>query len=164
MRIPFAALAIMFALTAACGRASEQERLARPQNQASDAIETAAAEASSDRAKDREAQASLRNTLTSAKAIYTENKSYSGVTLSKLARFEPSLTFVEDVSTGPKVVAIDVVSPQVFVAAAMSETNTCFAIRSEEAMGGGLSYAQRSGRSCRTALFTKDDFSPMGWV
>src|SRR5581483_1692650 len=45
------------------------------------------------RAQERAAQSSLRNTLTSAKAIFTDNEDYSAATVSALTSAEPSLTF-----------------------------------------------------------------------
>src|SRR5438046_10130246 len=47
------------------------------------------------RAQDRAAQSSLRNTVTSAKAIFTDNEDFSSATTAALQSAEPSLTFVE---------------------------------------------------------------------
>src|SRR3954453_3726945 len=46
------------------------------------------------RAQDRAAQPSLRNTVTSAKAIFTDNEDYSAATTTALGSAEPSLTFL----------------------------------------------------------------------
>ena len=46
------------------------------------------------RAQDRAAQSSLRNTVTSAKAIFTDNEDFSSATTAALQSAEPSLTFV----------------------------------------------------------------------
>src|SRR3954471_7819414 len=54
------------------------------------------------RAQDRAAQSNLRNTVTSAKAIFTDSEDYTGATAAELTSGEPSLTFSDDVvSTGP---------------------------------------------------------------
>src|SRR3954447_11303466 len=46
------------------------------------------------RANDRAAQSSLRNALTAAKTIYTDNQDYTQADATKLATVEPSLSFV----------------------------------------------------------------------
>src|SRR5207302_5727587 len=48
------------------------------------------------RAQDKVAQTSLRNSLSDAKVIYTNNNSYSGATNVGMAAAEPALSFVED--------------------------------------------------------------------
>src|SRR5947207_16024947 len=45
------------------------------------------------RANDRAAQSSLRNALTSAKTIFTDQQDYSAATDTELLAVEPSLTF-----------------------------------------------------------------------
>src|SRR3979409_658814 len=45
------------------------------------------------RAQDRAAQSSLRNTVTAAKAIFTDNEDYTAADVSTLSSGEPSLTF-----------------------------------------------------------------------
>ena len=46
------------------------------------------------RAQDRAAQSSLRNTVTAAKAIYTDDEDYADATTVALTASEPSLAFV----------------------------------------------------------------------
>jgi type IV pilus assembly protein PilA len=46
------------------------------------------------RAQDRAAQSGLRNTVTAAKAIFTDNEDYTGADNTALASAEPSLQFV----------------------------------------------------------------------
>src|SRR5579859_6132902 len=46
------------------------------------------------RAQDRAAQSSLRNALTAAKTIYTDQSSYGQATSTDLPAIEPSLTYV----------------------------------------------------------------------
>jgi type IV pilus assembly protein PilA len=59
------------------------------------------------RAQDRAAQSNLRNTVTAAKAIFTDKEDYSDATVAALTAGEPSLTFgtddsdsADDVSVG----------------------------------------------------------------
>src|SRR3954465_4707477 len=47
------------------------------------------------RAQDRASQSSLRNALTNAKAIYTDNGPFRDATVAALTAAEPSLTFVD---------------------------------------------------------------------
>src|ERR671914_2926356 len=46
------------------------------------------------RAQDRAAQSSLRNTVTSAKALFTDNEDYAAATVAALTAAEPALQFV----------------------------------------------------------------------
>ena len=83
------------------------------------------------RAQDRAAQSGLRNALTNAKAIYTDNSDYSGVTEAAMDAAEPSLDFLTnagDDSTGPKVISFSA-SGQTFSAAALSDSGKCFWIK-----------------------------------
>src|SRR5437867_3976994 len=48
------------------------------------------------RAQDRAAQSSLRNTVTAAKAIFTDKEDYSGADNTALTSNEPSLSFSAD--------------------------------------------------------------------
>src|SRR6476619_7265117 len=52
------------------------------------------------KAKDRAAQSSLRNALTSAKTLYTDSSSYLTATPAALNGVEPSLTFQTNASDG----------------------------------------------------------------
>ena len=78
------------------------------------------------RAQDRAAQSSLRNALTAAKTIYTDNSSYSTATAANLPGIEPSLTYSADVaSTGAKNVSV-LPEDTVWSAAALSKSGKCF--------------------------------------
>src|ERR1051325_2815741 len=61
------------------------------------------------RANDRAAQSSLRNALTSAKTLFTDNQDYSAAPVAALGGVEPSLTFVAAAtnSTKAKEVSVD---------------------------------------------------------
>src|SRR5437764_69657 len=102
------------------------------------------------RAQDRAAQSSLRNTVTAAKTIYTDKEDYAdavaGVNNSgggALDTSEPSLTpflTAATASTGPKAISVgsDALvnnkSPG-FVAAALSDSGTCWFIHDSVAPG-----------------------------
>jgi type IV pilus assembly protein PilA len=81
------------------------------------------------RAQDRQAQSALRNAFSAAKAIRTNNDSYSTANAAGLAALEPALTFVDDpaVSDQPNEVsvALDLLGPGWGVAA-LSRSGTCF--------------------------------------
>src|SRR5918995_5634225 len=84
-----------------------------------------------ERAQNRAAQSSLRNTLAAAKTSYTDTSDYSGVTTTGLEAIEPSLDFVVADSTGPTEVSIAVgnvtgTDQQQWGGAAMSESGTCY--------------------------------------
>lgn len=79
------------------------------------------------RANDRAAQTGLRHTLTNAKAIYSDDDSFTNATPVGLHQIETALTFATGVSTGPKVISVDNAAQQ-FVAAAKSSTGLCYVI------------------------------------
>ena len=102
---------------------------------------------SQNKAKDRSAQSSLRNTLTAAKSIYTDTDDYTKVVYNTtLPAAEPSLTYVASgtASADPKTVSINAASSTVFYAAAMSKSGTCFYIKDD--INAGTSYS--SGTTC----------------
>ncbi len=105
---------------------------------------------SQNKAKDRSAQASVRNTLTSAKTIFTGASDYTQATLGALSAVEPSLTFLTTDSTGPKVVSVSGASASVFYAAAMSDSGTCFYVKDDltPTAGDGTTYAQSTTAAC----------------
>jgi len=73
-----------------------------------DAIERAASTSqwARSRAWDPAAQSSLRNALAAAKTIFTDQDTYSDVTVKLMAQTEPSLTFVDTASSGPNVISV----------------------------------------------------------
>jgi len=104
-----------------------------------------------DKAKDRSAQSSVRNTLSAAKVLYADKGSYDEATAANLQAAEPSLTFNDDVtaSTGPKIVSVDG-SADLFYAVALSKTGDCWAIR-DNAAGPGTQFAQVVAGACTAA-------------
>jgi type IV pilus assembly protein PilA len=81
------------------------------------------------RAQDRAAQSSLRNTVTAAKAIFTDRETYSDASAAALQSGEPALTFQAGASTGQNVVSVDSSSASVFWAAVLSKSGTCWYVR-----------------------------------
>ena len=83
------------------------------------------------RAQDRAAQSSLRNTVTSAKVLYTDNEDYTVATDVALGPVEPSLSFVATgvASTDPNIVSVSPTSASEFHAAVLSKSGTCWYIR-----------------------------------
>ena len=81
------------------------------------------------RAQDRVAQSSLRNALSAAKVIFTDNNTYTGANNTGLAAVEPALSFVEDpnASTGPRIVSAKEAA-STWGAAVLSDSGSCFFI------------------------------------
>src|SRR3982750_1442136 len=75
-----------------------------------------------ERANNRAAQSSLRNALTAAKTLFTDNNDYTPAGNTALAGVEPSLTFVDNTtpSSGAKVVSVKAVSATQWDAAVLS--------------------------------------------
>lgn len=100
------------------------------------------------RAQDRSAQSNVRNALTNAKGIYTDNEDYQDADTTALAAAEPSLTFVAGGvnSTAPKEVSVASPSATRVVLVVRSNTGTCFAMQDQVGAGGpGTEYATVSG-------------------
>ena len=119
------------------------------------------------RANDRAAQSSLRNGLTAAKVIFTDEQDYTKATVASLALEEPAITFQAASSTGPKVVSVQ--SPPAVAAlwhaAAFSKSGTCFRIKDDSsAGGGGTTYSKTTGATAATCAFdTAASYSANGW-
>jgi type IV pilus assembly protein PilA len=102
------------------------------------------------RAQDKAAQSSLRNALTNAKGIYTDQDSYgasSAALVTGLTAAEPSLTFQTAASTGAKIVSVDVRSTTSVVMSAKSSSGSCFAI-GDAANGPGTMFANLGAVGC----------------
>jgi type IV pilus assembly protein PilA len=107
------------------------------------------------RAQDKAAQSSLRNALTNAKGIYTDQDSY-GTTASLvtgLTAAEPSLQFTSSPSTTAKMVSVNVISTTGVAMAAKSSSNTCFVI-GDSANGPGTVFKNLGTASCDAATVT----------
>lgn len=100
------------------------------------------------RAQDRNAQSSVRNTLSAADTIYSDDQDYTQVTAAALGQEEPSLTFVAGnaVSDAPKTVSVHAADANNLYLTADSDSGTCFAIWSNKAVGGGgVQFAEVDG-------------------
>src|SRR5436305_1435442 len=108
------------------------------------------------RAQDRAAQSSLRNALTAAKTLYTDQNDYStataGSTTTGLKSVEPSLTYLDSGnSTGPKVVSVSVsgTGSVVWSGAALSKSAKCFWITDTAVgTGSGTKYGTGASTAC----------------
>jgi type IV pilus assembly protein PilA len=101
------------------------------------------------RAQDRAAQSSLRNAVAAAKVLYTDCDKYTtgaacatALAAADFTGVEPSLTWTVSPSTAPKEVAWTVsnvtgTDAQVWAGASMSDSGTCFWIRTNEASTAG---------------------------
>jgi type IV pilus assembly protein PilA len=118
--------------------------------------------ASQNKAKDRSAQSSLRNTLTAAKSIYTDGSDYTRATTTALAAGEPSLTFVAvgTASTDPKTVSVNPASAGVFYAASKSAGGTCYYIKDD--VTAGTTYAKGTG-TCDGTTAASQTYTAAGW-
>ena len=118
------------------------------------------------KAKDRSAQSSARNTLTAAKTIFADNGKYTDATVTALTAVEPAFTFQATASTGPKIVSIDSSVATEFNAAAMSDTGTCYFIKDLVGAGGGTTFASSKTVECTGAAGkagTGLTYSGAGW-
>jgi len=88
-----------------------------------------------ERAQDRAAQSSLRNALTAAKTLYTDNGNYSSANATNLKAVEPSLNYQTAASTDEKIISVASSSTN-FSAAALSDSGKCFMIKD---VGSGAS-------------------------
>ncbi len=110
------------------------------------------------RAQDRASQSSLRNGLTSAKTIFTDQSDYTQATVAALAANEPSLSFVAaaTASTGPNNLSVATTTNTVILAG-LSKSGTCFWIQ-DNAATTGTQYGKGTGTcSAGTA-------PPSGWL
>jgi type IV pilus assembly protein PilA len=93
------------------------------------------------RAQDRASQSSLRNALTNAKAIYTDDETYLDANVANLTAAEPSLTFVDGATASDDSNEVSVangVAPATvsrFVGAVQSKNNKCWYIQEVVAPG-----------------------------
>jgi type IV pilus assembly protein PilA len=120
------------------------------------------------KANDRAAQSSLRNALTAAKSVFTDNNTYLTANAATLQVDEPSLTFVDTgtPSTGPKRVSVGTPTATVWTSAALSSSDTCFYIRDNSGAGGnGTTFAKVTGAggACDGTPPGGTVFSATGW-
>jgi type IV pilus assembly protein PilA len=106
------------------------------------------------RAQNRAAQSSLRNALVAAKTMYTDTSDYStadSTAVTGLVSVEPSLTYVGPAvdSTSNTTVSVQVsgANDEIWSAAALSESGTCYWI-TDNATGPGTRYGTGTAATC----------------
>jgi type IV pilus assembly protein PilA len=99
------------------------------------------------RAQNRAAQSSLRNALTAAKTIYTDNQSYTGATAAAMETVEPSLSYVANTVDSANQNEVSVKGAAgVFSAAALSASGTCYWVKDDVA--AGTTYGTGTSTTC----------------
>jgi len=96
------------------------------------------------KAQNRGAQSSLRNSLTASKTLYTDTSDYSGVTTASLLAVEPSLTYAVagTSSSGMKNVSVGVAAGNQTVGlAALAASGNCYYIRDTAVVDGTFTVA-----------------------
>jgi type IV pilus assembly protein PilA len=124
------------------------------------------------RAQDRAAQSSLRNTVTAAKAIFTDKEDYADASVTALQAGEPTLSYQAAASTDQNTVSVSegTAVSTVFYAAVLSKSGTCWYVRDaiDPNVVPGTTWAMDSttptctGAAARTAAasFTAANKSP----
>jgi type IV pilus assembly protein PilA len=117
------------------------------------------------RAQDRAAQSDLRNSLVSAKTLYTDNSSYATATVAGLAAIEKSVTFQTAASTtaAPNVSVMTTPTATLWAAARMSASGTCFAIRDSATTGATLYLTAPTACTGDSASTTGTSSGTSGW-
>lgn len=92
-----------------------------------------------ERSQNRAAQSYLRNAIVTAKVIYTDTNDYSAITIAEMSAVEPSIAFAS-AGTASSLANNLAVSFRVFNygevnVARMSESGTCFYMRTIDAQG-----------------------------
>lgn len=119
------------------------------------------------RAQNRAAQSSLRNALAAAKTMYTDAETYLrpnlAGTITQLGDIEPSLTFQDTASNGPKVVSVAVSADgQTITMTARAASNNCYAIRDTTTNpDAGTEFGTGPGDNCVPGQ--AGNWSPDGW-
>ena len=119
-----------------------------------------------ERANDRAAQSSLRNALTAAKTIYTDQQTYASADENNLDDVEPSLTFVGTAAASAnfKEVSVDGTAGSVWFGASLSKSGTCFQIKDASGAAGGTTY-RKGSTTCSggDAKTNSNSFTASGW-
>ncbi len=100
------------------------------------------------RAKDRATQSSLRDALTAAKIVYTDNQSYKNATTTALSSAAGSLTFVDHATSpsGQNTVSVSApVSDTYIVFGGRSNSGECFYISDDTTLGTMFAKASAAG-------------------
>jgi type IV pilus assembly protein PilA len=119
------------------------------------------------RAQDKAAESGDRNGLAAAKVCFTDHDSYTpgDCDESTLPGLEPSLGFLihSAPSTGPTSISVLVSSANVWYGVAKSDSNTCFAVKTDEGTGGGTSYAKGAAPCSADNASANYTFTANGW-
>ncbi|MEO8694269.1 MAG: prepilin-type N-terminal cleavage/methylation domain-containing protein [Acidimicrobiales bacterium] len=103
------------------------------------------------RAEDRSAQSSLRNALSAAQVIYTDNSDYTTALKPALDAAEPSLTYsatAAAVSTGNKNISVAATATE-WGGAVLSKSGKCFTININAGpVGAGTTYGTPTAATC----------------
>ena len=110
------------------------------------------------RANNRAAQSSLRNALTAAKTLFTDNNDYTSAGATAVAGVEPSLTFVDNAtsSDGPKKVSVKAKSSTEWIATVWSVSGNCYVIR-DRSNGAGTTFGAVAGATNATCTANAGD-------
>jgi type IV pilus assembly protein PilA len=121
------------------------------------------------RAQDRAAQSNLRNTVTNAKAIFTDQEDYNLATTTELQKAEPELVFKNSTTDSTKPTEVSVngglgtgAKSTVFAAAGLSNSGTCWFVRqsdnNNDTASKGLTWGKRANATaagnCQASLVT----------
>ncbi len=111
------------------------------------------------RAQERAAQSSLRNGLTAAKTMYTDDGDYSGATDANLDEVEPSLTYVAGTAASDDQKEVSVTaSATEWAGATMADSGKCFLIRDvATGTGAGTFYGETSTAANCTGDYAATD-------
>jgi type IV pilus assembly protein PilA len=116
------------------------------------------------KAKDRSAQSSLRNTVTAAKTIYTDGTSYVTATPAALLAVEPALTFAAtDVASSKATdVSVNAATATTFYGAALSSSGECYYVKDD--INAGTSYSKTAvAADCTGTKAALAAFTATGW-
>ena len=115
------------------------------------------------KAKDRSAQSSLRNTVTAAKTIYTDGSTYVSATPAALLATEPALTFPAAGVASTKATEVSSsATATVFYAAALSSSGECYYVKDD--INAGTSYSKTAvAADCTGTKAALAAFTATGW-
>ena len=107
------------------------------------------------RSQDRAAQSSLRNSLTAAKTMYTDDGNYTAATDANLDEVEPSLTYqpAGTASDAAKEVSVSAAA-NVWAGAVWADSGKCFLIRDVATGSGGATAGTFYGETSTAANCT----------
>jgi type IV pilus assembly protein PilA len=97
------------------------------------------------RAQDGSAKSSLRNTLTAAGVIYTDNESYKDANAKALAQAEGSISYLDSPKSSGGADTVSVSAKDPFGAAAKSQSGNCFYVLAQ-ANGKTLYGSSKAGK------------------